>query len=452
MINIIIKNNIQIKIKELSIYQLMKIKRQLTFENPKYIANKKYGYSTWNVKQFKEYYKQDTDYLYLPKAFPVINIIENDYKIIDQTYESEKQTFSFIKDLFPYQQLALKALAQKNIGMLEAPCSSGKTTIALALLAQRQQHTIILVHTEDLLKQWINAIEKFLAIPKNQLGIIGLGKFKIKPITIGLVQTLSKRKIANNYFGMVIQDENHHIAADSFIKSIQKLNCKYQLGLTATPYRKDGLCKLLQYYIGGIIHTITDEELIKAKRKIKVKIEKRTTDFIFHYNNDFNKLLDSMIINNERNKQIITDIQKEVLQHNYCLVLSHRVEHCTILQRRLQEKNILCKAISGKTDSDIRESTLKNMKEGKLQVLLATGQLAGEGLDLPILNRLFLVTPNTSGRKKEEGGKLTQYLGRIARVYPGKKDAIVYDYVDIKIGVCWGMWLARRKHIYNDYL
>lgn len=441
--------------KRLSSILLHEIREKLTFDNPKYVTAKKYGYSTYKLPEKLTYYLEDDDKIVLPKGFldTLTTLIQDTaetppnrfsflYVINDNTYKSPETIYGFTKELWPYEKRAVDVLMNYDMGILQAGCGAGKTITALALLAQRKQHTIILVHTKDLMDQWINNIHDCLAIPKRYIGIIGAGKNKISPITVGMIQTLTKRDIPMDYFGMVIQDEVHHIAAETFINTIVKLNCRYQLGLSATPKRKDGLSKLLSYYIGDIRHIVPDEELIKYKKTITPKIVIKKTDFFTKNSDDFTWMISDMTQDKARNRLIVKDICKEANKGNNCLVLSHRVEHCSLLKDILREKGIHCLHIHGK--SLRRKELMQKIKDEKVNVLIATRNLAGEGLDIPALNRLFLVTPNNAA-----GGKLKQYIGRIARVAKGKKDAIVYDYVDHQIGNCWGMYLSRRK-LYNE--
>ena len=80
--------------------------------------------------------------------------------------------------------------------------------------------------------------------------------------------------------------------------------------------------------------------------------------------------------------------------------------------------------IHGKTPYRDREQGLQDLRDGKKHFLFATYQLAKEGLDIPRLDRLFLVTP------QKDYAVVVQSVGRAARVFDGKETPVVYDYVD----------------------
>ena len=441
----IINKMIEVEKKNLSLTEINEIKKQLTFNNPIYTQNEKRGYSNYKTNEFILCYKQNYNNIYLPKPFlpKLLEILGREVEIIDKRIKGEEQNFKFYGELRKYQKKATKDFKTREQGIIVAPCASGKTVMGLFLISQLRTTSLILVHKNYLLKQWSDAIEKFLDISKEDIGIIGGGKCIIKPITIGTNQTLSRRSSEYiNNFGFIIQDEAHHVPAISFSSTITNFSPYYQLGLSATPYRKDGLTELIKLYIGSIIYSVSDEDLRKEGVKIKPSFVIRETDSQFLYKDDFNQLIDHLICDNARNDLIINDILYEAKKENYCLVFSDRVDHAKFLTANLQLKGGKATFMDAK-DKKSQERIEKLLIEKKKNIVVCTGQLAGEGLDIPILNRLFITTP-ISGK-----ARLTQYTGRILRTHALKKDAIVYDYLDKNIPICLGMYIARKK-IYDQ--
>ena len=84
-----------------------------------------------------------------------------------------------------------------------------------------------------------------------------------------------------------------------------------------------------------------------------------------------------------------------------------------------------------------RIQAIEDMRSGKKRFLFASYSLAKEGLDIPRLDRLFLTTP------KKDYAVVTQSIGRIARKYEGKNDAVAYDY-EHAIGFCENQWKKRK--------
>jgi len=100
--------------------------------------------------------------------------------------------------------------------------------------------------------------------------------------------------------------------------------------------------------------------------------------------------------------------------------------------------------LTGDKSKKERGAIISDIENGVLKVVCATGQLAGEGLDFPKLNRLFVTTPI---RFK---GRITQYIGRALRVADGKIDARIYDYVDLP-GVLKNSYYSRTR-VYKQFI
>ena len=89
------------------------------------------------------------------------------------TIEKTENLLQSSIQLRDYQNHAVQDMLRRHRGVLVAPCGAGKTVMALSLIHHRQQKTLILVHTLDLLKQWSNQIQNFLG---QTCGVIGGGK------------------------------------------------------------------------------------------------------------------------------------------------------------------------------------------------------------------------------------------------------------------------------------
>ena len=122
------------------------------------------------------------------------------------------------------------------------------------------------------------------------------------------------------------------------------------------------------------------------------------------------------------------------------LVLSDRKTHCEALQQVLSHGfNLSSVLLTGDVPTKQRQDIVKRLNQGKIKVLIATGQLIGEGFDLPEMQTLFLITPISFD------GRVIQYLGRVLRPATGKTRAKVYDYVDARVGVLRTSASARLK-------
>ena len=143
-------------------------------------------------------------------------------------------------------------------GILEVPCGRGKTVMALKIIATLSKKTLIIVHKEFLMNQWIERIEEFL--PGARIGKIQGGIFDIenKDIVIGMIQTLYDKIYPSNAFssfGLTVVDEVHRIGSEQFSKTLFKTITPYMLGISATVDRKDKLTKVLHMFIGEKIYS-----------------------------------------------------------------------------------------------------------------------------------------------------------------------------------------------------
>jgi superfamily II DNA or RNA helicase len=153
-------------------------------------------------------------------------------------------------------------------------------------------------------------------------------------------------------------------------------------------------------------------------------------------------MISELTSDDNRNRLIASDVAQEVYNNSggICLVLSDRKKHCDTLQSLLQYRyKISCELLTGDLTGSQRREVLDRLNQGDVNVLLATGQLIGEGFDRRDLSPLFLTTPI------KFSGRVLQYIGRVLRPAPGKKKARVYDYVDVKVDVLKAAAIARQK-------
>ncbi|MEW5804608.1 MAG: DEAD/DEAH box helicase [bacterium] len=427
---------------------LDQIKSFLTLDNPRYKQADEHGYSTYGIAKFIYAYHEDESCLYAYRGYigsllPFLTRSGLQYRIIDDRRKLPEIELSFRGTLRPYQERAVTEALRKDFGIVVAPCGAGKTVIACAVIASRKQPTLIIVHTKELLNQWRDRLTQYLGIPLDEIGVIGAGKELIKPITVGMVQTLAKRDLAEirQHFGQIIVDEVHHCPASTFNEVITSFDCQYQLGLSATPYRRDGLGKLIYLTLGNVATEITDRDLQQAGTRIKPEIVVRETGFDFDYceDSDYQPMVSALIADPERNALICADVISENQSgENLSLILSDRKAHLADLAESLHNFGVDCAILTGDVPKKQREQIIRDAEGGKLRVILATGQLAGEGLDLPKLNRLFVTTPIRFR------GRITQYIGRALRTAEGKTDAKVYDYVD-PVGILQSSYRSRQR-------
>jgi superfamily II DNA or RNA helicase len=427
---------------------------ELKIPNPKWLENDRMG--RWNRETPKTlcFYTRTPDGgLILPRGYmgQLVRCCQKegiDYRIYDHRQLLPLLDFTFTGLLKPFQQAAVDAMAPKHFGTLTAPTGSGKTIMAMSLIANRRQPALIVVHTKDLADQWINRIENFLNIPATDVGRIGGGKKQIGThITVALVQSLYKcaEEIAP-HIGFLIVDECHRCPSRTFTEAVSLFDSKYMLGLSATPWRRDNLSKLIFWHLGDIQHSIDNHQLVDSGDILSPEVFFRLTEFKAHHDPTkfYSKMLAELTADDSRNRLIAEDVAMEAQETDgICLVLSDRKHHCETLKAILTYRHkIAVDVLTGDVEASQRAMIIKQLSEGNIKVLIATGQLLGEGFDCPNLSSLFLATPIRFS------GRVLQYIGRVLRPAPGKHGAKIFDYVDVHVGVLKSAAIARQA-VYN---
>lgn len=422
------------------------LKKELIIDNPKYLAAKKYG--RWIGKQLQpvlKYYIPVPRGLRFPRGFAnqAIQICRRvtgvSPTIIDQRRLLPAFNFTFSGQLRPYQHEAVELINRRAFGVLEAGTGSGKTVMALAVIARRQQPTLVVVHTKELLYQWQERAEEFLGGP---VGLIGDGRHDLQPLTIAIVNSARKR-VAElvPHFGHLVVDECHRVPANLFTDVVAGFDCQYLLGLSATAFRNDeGLTRLIYLYMGDRIHKVDQDQLQASGAILRPRLIRRPTSFSYHYRGDYQALIKALVGHAGRNLQILDDIERvsRDAAAGTALVVSDRVSHCQLFAEHLTRRGIRVALLTGQLPADQRSAIVAAVQHGELQVLVATLQLIGEGFDCPGLNTLFLTTPISFA------GRLLQIIGRIIRPAAGK-EALVYDYVDEAVATLRRSAVIRQK-------
>ncbi len=425
--------------------------RRLRFPNPKYVENARMG--RWNrgvPRELRFCDKLRSGDLIIPRGYirQLIDLCRRSgvpYSIDDHRRNLPPVNFSFAGTLRPFQQKAVDSMLSKEFGTLNSPTGSGKTVMALYIVARRQQPALIVVHTKDLARQWVARIETFLGIPQDEIGLIGGGKKNVGGrITVALVQSLYRcADEVSRHVGHLVVDECHRAPSRTFTEAVTEFDARYMLGLSATPWRRDKLSRLIFWHLGDVHYEVDKDHLVQRGDVLAAEVFFRDTEFKPYHDpvTEYSKMLSELTANDDRNRLITADIAKEACESSgICLVLSDRKKHCESLQTILRYKHgIKAEMLTGDLSIDQRQEILNRLNGGQISVLIATGQLIGEGFDCPDLATLFLATP------VRFSGRVIQYLGRILRPAPGKVRARVYDYVDVHVEPLLKASKFRRK-------
>ena len=377
------------------------------------------------IEPFKVYLENESK-IYLPKFYGIDKFGPANVNILPPGKDIE---INFSLNLKEEQKLPAKktieAYHSKGGGILCLPCGFGKTIMALYFISQLKKKTLVIVHKEFLMNQWIERIK--FALPTAKIGLVqgNLCQIGESDIVIGMLQTLSMREFPPNTFddiGHVIIDECHCIPSRVFSRALLKVNSQFMLGLSATPNRKDGLTKVLKWYVGDMIHTV------KSFDKNVVKVERYLLESNFAgYNEDVlnfrGKPQMATMVNNIANYGKRTQFMMKVIldslaksEQRQILVLSDRKQNLADMHKIALAKEFTSVGyyVGGMKKDDLKKSE-------SCRLLLGTFAMAKEGLDIPTLNGLVLACPKSD---------IIQAIGRIDRVIHENIQPVIMDIVD----------------------
>lgn len=467
-IEIVKANMLFIPKADISQKALNRIKRLAAFKNPEFYKAQAMRLSTFKKPRIISCSDETEEYLCLPRGcenelkdlLKEINV-KSDWVL--KTNSGRQIEVTFKGTLRDDQPVAVSEMLAHNTGVLCGTTAFGKTVAAIKIIAERKVNTLILVNKVSLVNQWKEKLTEFLTINetvepekqsnknlKNLIGQIGNGKqIRTGIIDIAIMQSLTRMGEVKEFvkdYGMVIVDECHHVPAFSFEMILKNVNAEFVYGLSATPERKDGHHPIIFMHCGPVRFR-DDAKKQAEKRPFEHYIIPRFTSFRIYSLNEkiekdwtINELYAAVVTNETRNQQIIDDVIECHKNGRNCLVLTERVEHVKILSTEIGKTIPDVISVTGGMGTKETRKTLEKITTApadKPIVLVASGRFIGEGFDEPRLDTLFLAMPISWK------GTLQQYAGRLHRLFAGKNEALIYDYVDIHVQVFEKMYNRR---------
>ena len=394
-------------------------------------------------------YRENEKKIYIPRFYGIERFgIPSKCELVDGP---EPIDVPFTKTLRDYQEKIVNTYIshcntpQGNGGILEVPCGRGKTIMALNIISRLKTKTLVIVHKEFLMNQWIERIEDFL--PNAKVGKIQGPVYDVegKDIVIGMLQTLYNKdfhKTAFDCFGLTIVDEVHRIGSEQFSKALFKAVTKYMLGISATVERKDQLTHVLYMFIGPkIYHEEREKDDVVKVRAMHYKTndtEFNEVELDYRGNTKYSTMISKLCAFGPRSEFIVSLVRDLFTEYpeKQVMILGHNRNLLTYLHDSITHKGFASCGyyLGGMKQKDLQVSETK-------QVVIATYAMAAEALDIKTLSTLVMVTPKTD---------ITQSIGRILRVKGN--NPIVVDIVDAHTNFV-NQW-TQRKRFYkkNGYL
>ena len=468
-VKIILSDGIYVNKKVLKNRMQNAIRRIAAYSNPQFFQTLKLGFSTKDTPRIVYNGYDEGDYIVIPRGcydelISQLSVAGVRYDVVDKRQKGRKIDIHFNGDLYPEQQIAAEKMLYNDIGVLAAATAFGKTVLGAYLIAKKKVNALVLVHNVEIMNNWIKDLSSFLTIneelptyttPKGRVkkrsSLIGTFSSQKDSTTgiidIAMITSLGREdninELVRNY-GMVIVDECHHAAAVTHENVLRAVTARYVYGMSATINRGDKQDKKMFMQLGPIRHRYTAKERAQ-KQGIGHYIYPRFTRLV-----DLNQSEDKnpadyyrLIMQSElRNMQIVSDVIDCVKRGRTPVVMTKYKEHAQKLYDMLQgvadHVFLLQGGKSLKERAAIREQ-MAAVRADESLVLVAIGQYVGEGFNYPRLDTMLLAMPISFE------GNVEQHAGRLNRDYEGKKDAIIFDYIDQHIPTLKRMYYKRLR-------
>ena len=455
-INLRISDQIYINTENLPDVLIGAFRRKATFANPEFFKRQKMRFSTWDTPRFICCAENLGNEISVPRGsldecLAIASEVGANVNIFDERPKHKKIKVKFTGELRQDQKKAIREIIKYDTGVLVAPPGVGKTVIGCHLIAKRKVPTLVLVHRRPLMDQWVERLKEFLDIAPKEIGSFGGSKKRPKgKIDVAMLQTLSKLEDCEEMlseYGQIIVDECHHIPAQSFEQVMKKIPAKYFVGLTATPYRKDGHQAIIHMQLGPTRHEMEDFGANALEKKVFIK----ETNLQFPESLkrlEIHEIWDILIGHDGRTSMIVQDIKSELEANRFPLIISERKEHLANISTKIKTSSIKAKEfiligdMGKKKRTEILDQIHSCVQNKEQFYILSTGSFIGEGFDLPILDSLILTMPVSFK------GRLVQYAGRIHRIFEKKEEVRIFDYLDPHSNLTIKM-LKKRIPVYK---
>lgn len=414
---------------------IAQLKHLASLHNPKFYENERLRLSNHATPRLIRCYVEELDRLCVPRglldaARRVIETAGSRFELDDQRNDPVIVELSSAITLSHGQQAAVDDVIGNDHSVLVAPTGAGKTVMACAVIAAHQVPTLILVDRTPLVEQWKSRLMEHLGLGRRQIGRVAASAKSSGIVDIATLQAVARRADASSLFegyGLVIVDECHHLPARSFEIAVRDARCRRWLGLTATPYRRDGLEAIITMQCGPVRHEIAlaDTAAAALARRLVVHDTQSSagTGEMVAIQDVFRALVEDDV----RTQQIAGDVAAAVRAGRNVLVLTQWTDHLDALGIELRQRGAEPLVLKGGLGKKARAAVIDELNAESTptgQLLLATGSYLGEGFDSPSLDTLFLAFPLAFK------GRVVQYIGRILRTTATKTDVEVHDYVD----------------------
>lgn len=332
--------------------------------------------------------------------------------------------------------------------LVKSPTGTGKTVYGIDTICALRRTALVVVTKEDLFDQWQDELRLHAGLRKDEIGRVRgpLCQFAGRKVVVAMIQTLAAGAEdgrfppeLRDYFGLVIWDEAHRVAAETFLRSASLFSARVRLGMTATPERIDGKEFAYEAHIGQVAVVGVDLPMVpivgkylsgwQIPRDKKGKRMRHMPGKTGH--------LDRMLAGNmERNLGIVRLLVKAYTENRRTVVFSSRTKHLVTLKQLLADEKVY--DVAYYADKLCTKAQLEAAKTAR--IMLATYSMMGEGTNIPWLDCCLLATPIAN---------VAQKVGRVLREFPDKPQPVVLDIVDADSWV-FRKYSGKRQAYYDS--
>ena len=344
--------------------------------------------------------------------------------------------------LRPYQREAIDAvLAARRRGVRRMvvclPTGAGKTVIFARLSSLARRSVLVLAHREELVQQAREKIER--ALGGDGVVAVEQGERRAPPgakVVVASIRSLHAERLeavmSGRDFGLVIYDECHHSAADDNLRVLRRLGAFDRewtgtlLGFTATTSRGDG--QGLDKVFEDIVYSKTLPDLVEQGYLVKLAGYRIATSAdltrLSGEGLDFAEEELALAVDIEERNALVARSIQELARDRRTIAFCVTVSHARHLSYALNHLGVAAGIVHGEMRADVRAKALQDFREGRTQVLTNVGVLT-EGFDDPGVSCVAMARPTRSE------GLYAQCVGRGTRLFPGKRDCLILDFVDL---------------------
>lgn len=386
-------------------------------------------------------YKHDRHHFIVPRNFILpsslasfpFSTVDARIKRYPRIQFQSKVVLDFKSQGGTYQRDGVAALLGCNQGVLSLRCGAGKSVCGIHAIHKLEVPGLIIVNDKGLAGQWIEEIIKFTDLKREDIGLVGNGKFDWqKKLVVAIAPTLAGRVRDGtlphelvSHFGVVIADEAHQTAGPAFYHlSLTPFHGR-RWGLSATPHRTDNFRSLLQYTLGHVVYKYLLPEMTPLIffRRLPTRLNYKdpaVVDAITDVRDEVHlqKIYSYLATREDRTNIILKEVKAAYKQGRQILLLSQSRAMLDRIAREFPNSGL----IHGDVDMNARPELIADRNP-----VVAISRLGRQALNKPVLDTLFVLEPY------RDAGVLQQLMGRVLRPDPTKQQPLVVFYDDVNI-------------------